>query len=76
MKVLRDFGYSKHTMEELLREDAEMLCKIIKNKMLGKEVYVHEFCEIAAIAVVSGLWTLVAGERYYGTGTEIHNIYN
>ena len=66
LRVLKDFGFGKQSMEDLVLEDAVMLCKIIDDKMLDKEIDVHDFCEVTAIAVVSSLWNLIAGRRYSG----------
>ncbi|XP_014208512.1 methyl farnesoate epoxidase-like [Copidosoma floridanum] len=63
LKVLKDFGFGKQTMETLVLEDARMLGDIIKDGMLDRRVDVHELCESTAIAVISSLWNLIAGRR-------------
>lgn len=50
-------------MEDLVLEDTNMLCNIVRDKMLDTEVNVHDFSEVTAIAVISSLWNLVAGKR-------------
>ncbi|XP_023317762.1 methyl farnesoate epoxidase-like [Trichogramma pretiosum] len=63
LKALKDFGFGKQSMEDLVLQDVEMLCDIVRNQMLDKAMDVHDFCEITAIAVVSSLWNLIAGRR-------------
>ncbi|OXU28287.1 hypothetical protein TSAR_003385 [Trichomalopsis sarcophagae] len=63
LKVLKDFGFGKQSMEDLVLEDASMLCNILMDKMLDTAIDVHDFSEVTAIAVISSLWNLIAGRR-------------
>ena len=64
LRALKDFGYGKQSMETLILEDVNMLCNMIRDKMLDVEIDVHDFYEVVAIAVISSLWNLIAGKRY------------
>ncbi|XP_011501505.1 PREDICTED: probable cytochrome P450 305a1 [Ceratosolen solmsi marchali] len=63
LKVLKDFGFGTRTMEGLVLEDTHMLCSIISDKMLDKNINIQEFGEVTAMAVISSLWNLIAGKR-------------
>lgn len=63
LKVLKDFGFGKQCMEDLVLEDTNMLCNILRDKMLDTAINVHDFSEVTAIAVISSLWHLIAGRR-------------
>ncbi|XP_058800845.1 methyl farnesoate epoxidase-like [Phymastichus coffea] len=63
LKILKDFGFGKQSMEELTLEDAAALCDIIHEKMLDRPIDIHEFCQVTAVAVISSLWSLIAGKR-------------
>jgi len=60
MRTLRDFGFGKTSMEEMILDEAQELCDWLKLQG-GKPV---ELYRRFSLAVVNSLWRIITGERY------------
>jgi len=60
MRTLRDFGFGRASMEEMILEEAQELCDWLKNQG-GAPV---ELNRRLSLAVVNSLWRILTGERY------------
>lgn len=62
LQTLKEFGFGKMAMEDIILNDAVSLTNIIESlAKLGPIANLHN---ITSIAVLNTLWTLVAGSRY------------
>lgn len=62
LKTLKNFGFGKSTMENMITEDAIMLAKKIEN--IGNASTMNDFRSVVSVGVLNGLWALVTGSRY------------
>lgn len=60
MRALRDFGFGRSSMEEMILNEAQELCDWLK-KQEGRPV---ELTRRFSLAVVNSLWRILTGERY------------
>ncbi|EFN67203.1 Probable cytochrome P450 305a1 [Camponotus floridanus] len=62
LKTLKEFGFGKMAMEDIILNDAVSLTSIIESlAKLGPITNLHN---LTSIAVLNSLWTLVAGSRF------------
>ncbi|XP_012254145.2 methyl farnesoate epoxidase-like [Athalia rosae] len=62
VKNLREFGFGKRTMENMIVDEALTLVKIIERK--SKSRTIRNVNKIATVAVLNSLWCLTSGIRY------------
>ncbi|XP_012228843.1 methyl farnesoate epoxidase-like [Linepithema humile] len=62
LKTLKEFGYGKIAMEDIILNDAVSLTSIIESS--AKSGPLTNLYDITSIAVLNSLWTLVAGTRF------------
>ncbi len=60
LHTLRDFGFGKQALEDIVDEEVEDLIEDINTKLTNKSSDVREFFNLYA---VGGLWRIVSGER-------------
>ena len=61
LRTLRDFGFGKSSMEDMILEESEKLKKMISNKMLNHPV---DLGQTFNITVFNALWTIMVGEKF------------
>lgn len=62
LRTLKEFGFGKMAMEDIILNDAISLTSIIESlAKLGPITNLHN---LTSIAVLNSLWTLIAGSRY------------
>ncbi|KAL6267703.1 hypothetical protein P5V15_000774 [Pogonomyrmex californicus] len=62
LRTLKEFGFGKVTMEDIILNDAISLTSTIES--LAKLGPITNLYNITSIAVLNSLWTLIAGSRY------------
>ncbi|XP_066583638.1 methyl farnesoate epoxidase-like [Prorops nasuta] len=62
LKTLKNFGYGKLTMEDIIIRNAVALTKIIDER--SKEGPIDNMRRITSVAVLNNLWTFVTGFSY------------
>ncbi|KAF7990345.1 hypothetical protein HCN44_000150 [Aphidius gifuensis] len=62
IKCLKDLGWGRQTMEELILEDAGGLIKNIET--LSKKGVIKNLNNLTNSAVINSLWSLIGGTRY------------
>ena len=62
LTTLRDFGFGKSSMEEMINEEMEYFCTYMDEESSSKGVINVQ--SLFNIAVLNILWRIVAGERY------------
>ncbi|XP_072754318.1 methyl farnesoate epoxidase [Anoplolepis gracilipes] len=62
LKTLKEFGFGKMAMEDIILNDAVSLTNIIES--LAKLGPITDLHNITSIAVLNSLWTIVAGSRF------------
>jgi hypothetical protein len=71
LKTLRDFGFGKKSMEDVIMVEVDKLCDVISgdsngNKSLGAGDKVRtseSLCHDLSVSVVNSLWTILAGSK-------------
>lgn len=64
VRQLREFGFGRRDMGELLEEEAQDLVKNIQERMSGGTSIKLEMNDVFNISVLNALWTMLAGTRY------------
>lgn len=62
LRTLKEFGFGKFTMENVILNDAISLTNIVES--LAKSGPITKLHDIISIAVLNSLWSLIAGSRY------------
>ncbi|XP_029173665.1 methyl farnesoate epoxidase-like [Nylanderia fulva] len=62
LRTLKEFGFGKMAMEDIILNDAVSLTNIIES--LAKSGSITNLHNITSIAVLNSLWTLIAGSRF------------
>ncbi|XP_051176228.1 uncharacterized protein LOC127291258 [Leptopilina boulardi] len=62
LKYLKEFGFGKRSMEDLILENAVSLTIKIEKK-IEQENIIEYFCQISNIAVLNNLWCFIAGTK-------------
>lgn len=59
LKVLKDFGFGKTSMEDTIVEEVEKLCELLK-KFEGQPLNLQ--CKLN-VSIINGLWSLLVGTK-------------
>ena len=70
LHTLRDFGFGKQGMEEMIQEEVEMLCQFLEKEQ-GKPVNIKYTYNIA---ILNALWRVLTGERLSYTDARLTQI--
>lgn len=62
LKYLKEFGFGKRSMEDLILENAVSLTMSIEKK-IQKENIIDYFCQVSNVAVLNNLWCFIAGSK-------------
>ena len=71
LRTLRDFGFGKSSMEDLILEESEKLNKMIANKMLN---YPVDLGQTFNVSVFNALWVIMVGEKFELDDPELKTI--
>jgi len=70
LRHLRDFGFGKSSMEELIMDEVKEVLDWLK-KQKGKSIPLQERF---SLAVVNSLWKITTGERFDHDDAQLHQI--
>ena len=71
LHVLRDFGFGKNTMEEMIDDELNKLIQYIDDQWLNTPLDVSQFFNIS---VLSSLWRIISGESLEIHDSKLSNI--
>lgn len=73
LRQLRDFGFGKRSMEELIMEEVKETVDRLRGFQDG---VVKDPKGVFQIAVVNSLWMIVGNKRFHHDDPEIHDMIN
>ncbi len=60
LRNLRDFGFGKSSMEEIIHDEVTKLCQLLER--IGKEPL--DLSGTFNVSIVNSLWSIIAGARF------------
>ena len=78
LRHLREFGFGRRTMAELVEAESEQLVTGFKNKLIGSEDTgkVLEMSDAFSVNVLNTLWMMMASIRYSPEDKELKKLQN